>query len=126
LCNLADFTVYVTDGRAGILCGLIYQANGEVALLTTTGGFESIGRLPARTPHTVIVSLNPATAKYNLSIFPVEGTRIQALNKTVFAGTMLAYANPANPSIEMRFSNGDLNTNRFAIESVSISRKEPD
>lgn len=122
----ADYTVYVTDGRGGIICGLIYGATGNISLLTSRGGAEVIGTLPAEMRHTIIVSLSPATSRYNLTIFPSSGTRIEALNKTVFAGNMLSYANPARPSIDMRFSDGNVNTNRFVIESVSITRKQPD
>ncbi|MCY7360341.1 MAG: hypothetical protein LH609_23370 [Rudanella sp.] len=124
--GFADYTVYVTDGRGGIICGLIYGATGNVSLLASRGGAEVIGNLPAGMRHTVIVSLNPASSSYNLTIFPKTGIRIEALNKTVFVGSMLSYANPARPSVDMRFSDGTMNTNRFVIESVSITRKQPD
>ncbi|GAB3893565.1 hypothetical protein GCM10028803_07810 [Larkinella knui] len=119
--------VEVADGSAGIIARLTINANGEVSLLRnlTTQEQEVIGTIPEGVSHTVIFTVNMAASKYNVTILKSAGETITATDRTVVLGKGVAYANPARPTLNFRYENGETNARQYSIDEVTISREKP-
>lgn len=117
--------IEVADGSAGIITRMYIDQSGQLSLVNALPGTEEVvGNIPPGVSHTIIVSLNLSTKKFNLSVLKTGGN-ITLTDRPVLIGDILAYANPARPSIYFRWENGASETRKYVIEEVFISRKKP-
>ena len=123
-----NLLVYLTDGRAGVIAGFKIMENGQVYRLTALSGGQDVllGTLPAQSLHSIIVSLRLAEGRYNVTLTGAPGRPITVSNLPVLL-PILAYANPARPSIDFRYQE-EFNepARQYLFESVFITRKQPD
>lgn len=120
-------------GAQGLWVGRFYiRQNGQLERVTnvaTGSGSDVLGLLDPTKFHSVIISLQPAARKYNITIFGVAGqasvTRqnIAVLNEPNPNAGMLS---TGKPSISFRYQNESFSTSpAYIFESVNITRKQP-
>ncbi|SDD99583.1 hypothetical protein SAMN04487996_10366 [Dyadobacter soli] len=113
-----------TDGSAGVITRLHINSAGQLSILTAFPASEEVvGNIPPDTPHTLVISLNMNTGKFNLTVLK-SGGNITVTDRPVL-GNPLSYANPAHPSINIRWESGASDTRKYVFESVGITRKKP-
>jgi hypothetical protein len=122
--NGGALTIDIADGAAGLIARMFISQSGNVSVIRSLPGEEqNIGNVPPDVSHTCVFSLNMAEGKYNLTIIK-SGGNLTATDLPVLAAP-LEYANPARPTIYMRYDNGDAPDRKYVLEAVSISRKAP-
>lgn len=122
----ADLMMDITDGAAGMIARMYISNSGDVSLVKSLPGEkEVIGNVPLGVIHTVVVALDMNKKTYNLSIIK-SGGNIVVKNRPIILENPLAYANPAHPQISFRFDANNFETRKYVIESVNISRKQPE
>lgn len=115
----------ITDGSAGLISRMYIDQNGNLSLVTALPGTEqAVGNIGPGVLHTIIVSLNLAQKKYNVTVLK-SGGNITLTDKTILVDNILAYANPARPSLHFRFESGASPSRKYVLESVSITKKKP-
>lgn len=118
-------TIDITDGSAAMITRLFLTDVGQLSMMTNfTGGEQVLGNIPAGVSHTIIVSLNLSTKKFNLTVLK-SGGNITVENRPVLLDNVLAYANPARPSVHFRWDDGASDTRKYVLEEVFITRKKP-
>ncbi|GAB3255057.1 hypothetical protein GCM10027347_15860 [Larkinella harenae] len=122
-----DILVDITDGSAGMIARMTIKANGDVTLLRnlTTQQQDLIGTIPEGISHTVVFTVNLSSNTYNVTVLKSAGSAITVTDKTVLLGTGVSYANPARPTMSLRYQDGNSDARRYTIEAVTISRKKP-
>ncbi len=117
--------IEIADGSAGVITRMHLDQGGQLSLVTAFPGTEEvIGNIPPGVSHTIMVSLNLSTKKFNLTVFK-SGGNITVTDRPVLVDNILAYANPANPSIYFRWGDGASADRKYVIEEVFITRKKP-
>lgn len=95
-----------------------------------TGVGDVLGQFTTDQTHTIIISLQPAARRYNITVFGTrEGSDSNRKNVAVIAepNPMGPVFNSAKPSINFRYQNESFtSTPAYVFESVYISRKQPD
>ncbi|CAG5004501.1 hypothetical protein DYBT9275_03383 [Dyadobacter sp. CECT 9275] len=121
-----ELAIDYADGSAGTIARMYIGDNGDVRLVRdfATSESELIGNVPPGVSHTVILTLNMNSGTFNLSILK-EGGNITVKDHRVILENILHYANPAKPSVNFRFDDGESMERKYVLESVIISRKEP-
>jgi hypothetical protein len=115
----------ITDGSAALISRMYIDQSGNLSLVTALPGTEqAVGNIGAGVLHTIIVSLNLTQKKYNVTVLK-SGGNITLTDKPVLVDNILAYANPARPSLHFRFESGASPDRKYVLESVSITKKRP-
>jgi len=119
-------TIDITDGSAGMITRMFLTEAGQLSMMTNfTGGEQLLGNIPAGVSHTIIVTLNLSTRKFNLTVLK-SGGNITLTDRPVLLDNVLAYANPARPSVHFRWDDGASASRKYVLEDVNISRKKPE
>ncbi|GGH44512.1 hypothetical protein GCM10007423_42750 [Dyadobacter endophyticus] len=116
----------VTDGSAGMITRMFITETGQLSMMTNfSGGEQVLGNIPTGVSHTIIVTLNLSSKKFNLTVLK-SGGNITLTDRPVLIDNVLAYANPAQPSLHFRWDDGASATRKYVLEEVLITRKKPD
>lgn len=118
--------IEIADGSAGVITRMYISQSGQLSLMTAFPGTEEVvGNIPPGVSHTILVSLNLSTRKFNLTVLKTGGN-ITLTDRAVLVDNILAYANPARPSIYFRWEDGASADRKYVIEEVFITRKKPE
>ena len=122
-----NILVDVSDGEGHLMARMRIHGNGEVRLAKnlTDDYTDLIGNVGLN-PHTVVFTTSPSTLKYNVTIFQTGGSAITAENKPMITTNALEFANPARPTMSFSHTSTGSGNHHYVIESVQISRKQPD
>ncbi|MEO6455326.1 MAG: hypothetical protein ABIN97_14695 [Ginsengibacter sp.] len=121
-----DLLIDVSDGNGNVMARMRIRANGEVGLARNIQDIytDVIGNL-GQNGHTIIFTTMPSELKYNVTIFRTGAAAITALNKPMVTENVLSFANPAHPTISFQYPVSPSGTQKYIIESVLISRRNP-
>ena len=118
-------TIDITDGAAAIIGRFFISQSGDVSIVRNVATVEEqhAGNIPPDESHTFVVALNMSRSAYNLIIYKSSGNI--TVEDIPVANSALSYANPANPTISLRYDDGSSSDRKFVMEAVTISRKQP-
>lgn len=125
--NYGEVLTDLSAGSGGYIARMKIAASGQVSLIGRDWVRERvIGNIPPGTIHSVIFTVNIATSSYNLLITMPGRDRIQVMNEPTITANPLDFPNPANPSIHFNFGQGSGQGNKYTVQSISITRKQPE
>lgn len=117
--------IEIADGSAGVITRMYIDQSGQLSLVNAFPASEEVvGNIPPGVSHTIVVSLDLSRKKFNLTVFK-SGGNITLTDRPVLLDNVLAYANPARPSIYFRWGDGASDSRKYVIEEVFITRKKP-
>ncbi|REA62359.1 hypothetical protein DSL64_08840 [Dyadobacter luteus] len=121
-----DILTDLTDGSGVPIARMRITSSGAVSLISgdwTTS--RVIGNIPPGAVHSVIFTVLASQLKYNLLITSPGREPIKVTNEPMMTTSALNFHNPANPSISFQHSDRSGQDSKYTIESISISRKDP-